>query len=124
MATPRHPIGFGTTNPAALACTREQLGSDVFGNQFGGGIGRSGVDGPPRPALRIDEKTLQSIADLTGGTYHRAVDATQLVDVFRNLPKTIVLQKQHIEVTFGFTAAGALLALAATGLSLAWNRYW
>ena len=39
------------------------------------------------------------------------------------LPKEVVLQKQHMEVSFGFTAVGALLALAATGLSLAWNRY-
>jgi len=60
---------------------------------------------------------------MTGGTYHRASDAAQLVDVFRNLPKEIVLQKQHIEVGFGFTALGAVLALTATGLALAWNRY-
>ncbi len=65
----------------------------------------------------------QSIAEMTGGTYHRAQDAEQLVGVFRNLPKEVVLQKQHIEVGFGFTAAGAVLALIATGLALAWNRY-
>ncbi len=118
-----YTIGFGTPAGAPLACSREQLGSDVFGPQFGGGGARNGVDGPLRAALRIDEKTLQSIADLTGGTYHRATDAEQLVDVFRNLPKEIVLQKQHIEISFGFAALGALLALAATTLSLAWNRY-
>ena len=116
-----YSIGFGTTTPATLSCSREQLGTDAFANQFAGGA-RNGVDGPRR-VLRIDEKTLQSIADLTGGTYHRAADSEQLVDVFHNLPKEIVLQKQHVEVSFGFTALGALLALAATTLSLAWNRY-
>lgn len=105
-----------------LVCSREQLGADVFGDPFGG-FGNFRVDGPPRSALRIDEQTLQSIAEMTGGTYHRASDAAQLVDVFRNLPKEIVLQKQHIEVGFGFTAVGAVLALTATGLALAWNRY-
>lgn len=119
-----YSIGFGTTTIAPLSCSREQLGSDAFGNQFGGpGVGRNGADGPPRSILRIDEKTLQSIADLTGGTYHRASDSEQLVDVFRNLPKEFVLQKQHVEISFGFAAAGALLAVAATALSLAWNRY-
>ena len=117
-----YPIGFGTTNPASRSCTTSQLGSDAFITQFGRGPAR-GFDGPPRPALRIDEQTLQSIADLTGGTYHRAVDAKQLVEVFHGLPKEIVLQKQHVEVSFAFAAAGAILALGATALSLAWNRY-
>jgi Ca-activated chloride channel family protein len=116
------PIGFGTPGGGQLVCSREQLGADVFGDPFGG-FGNFRVDGPPRSALRIDEATLQSIAEMTGGTYHRAQDAEQLVGVFRNLPKEIVLQKQHIEVGFGFTAAGAVLALIATGLALAWNRY-
>lgn len=118
-----YSVGFGTTTPAPLSCSRAQLGSDAFGGQFGGpGSGRNGADGPPRSILRIDERTLQSIADLTGGTYHRAEDAEQLVGVFRDLPKEFVLQKRHVEISFGFAAAGALLALAAMTLSLAWNR--
>ena len=117
-----YPIVFGTTTPAVLSCSREQLGSDVLVNQFGGGGGRAGVDGPRQSILRIDEKTLQSIAELTGGTYHRASDAAELVDVFRNLPREIVLQQQHTEISFAFTALGAVLALTAVTLSLAWNR--
>jgi Ca-activated chloride channel family protein len=119
-----YTIGFGTPAGAQLVCSREQLGSESIPSQFrGGGGGRAGVDGPLRNALRIDERTLQSIADVTGGTYHRAADAEELVEVFRNLPKEIVLQKQFVEVSFGFAALGALLALAATTLSLLWNRY-
>src|SRR5690606_21981331 len=99
--------------------------SDVLVNQFGGGGfgGARAVDGPTRAILRIDERTLQSIADLTGGTYHRAADAAELVDVFRGLPKEVILQKQHLEISFVFTALGAVLALAATVLSIRWNRY-
>jgi len=118
-----YPIGFGTAAPARLICSREQLGTDMFGGRFGGGGGSFGADGPLRAILRIDEKTLQSIADLTGGTYHRAGDAEQLVEVFRSLPREIVLQKQRVEIAFGFAAAGAMFALAAMALSLAWNRY-
>ncbi|MFA7249376.1 MAG: VWA domain-containing protein [Dehalococcoidia bacterium] len=117
-----YAIGFGTTAAAPLTCSPEQLGSDVFANQFAGGGGRGGVDGPARPALRIDERTLQSIADMTGGAYYRAGDAAELVDVFKDLPREIVLQKQHVEISFAFAAAGALLALLAVILSLAWNR--
>jgi Ca-activated chloride channel family protein len=31
-----YPVGFGTTNPAGMACTRAQLGGDLF-DRFGGG---------------------------------------------------------------------------------------
>jgi Ca-activated chloride channel homolog len=119
-----YSIGFGTTRPAPLSCSRDQLGSDVFGNQFGGGgQGRSGSDGPRRSALLLDEETLQTIADTTGGTYHRAADADELVEVFRDLPSEIALQEQHTEISFGFVALGALFATAAVALSIAWNRY-
>ncbi len=117
-----YPIGFGTATSAQLSCSREQLGSDAIANQFAGPAG-GGVDGPRRAILRIDERTLQQIADLTGGTYHRAADASQLVEVFRDLPREFVLQKQRTEIGFGFAALGAAFALAAVGLSLAWNRY-
>lgn len=120
-----YSIGFGTPTPTILSCSREQLGTDYLVNQFAGGGGfggRRGADGPPRSVLRIDERTLEAIADLTGGAYHRAADAEELVDVFRNLPKEVALQRQHTEISFGFTAAGAALLTAATLLSLAWNR--
>lgn len=123
-----YSIGFGTPAPTVLSCSREQLGTDYLLNQFAGGGGGGfrgggrGADGPPRSVLRIDERTLQAIAELTGGNYHRAEDAEQLVDVFRNLPKEVALQRQRTEISFGFTAAGAALLLAATMLSVAWNR--
>ena len=34
-----YTIGFGTTNPQRMVCTRQQLGSDAFRGGFGGGIG-------------------------------------------------------------------------------------
>ena len=118
-----YSIGFGTTRPAQLSCSRDQLGSDVFGNQFGGGGQLRGSDGQRRSPLLLDEETLQTIADTTGGTYHRAADADELVEVFRDLPSEIALQEQHTEISFGFVALGALLATAAVALSIAWNRY-
>ncbi|MDQ4078931.1 MAG: VWA domain-containing protein [Chloroflexota bacterium] len=127
-----YTIGFGTTDPVAIVCTREQLGGDVFGGQFGGGNpgsfggnfggGASGGFGGIRQFLVIDEPMLQAIAEMTGGSYYRAENADQLLDVFLNLPTQIVLQEENLEISVVFTALGALLATLAVGLSLMWNR--
>jgi Ca-activated chloride channel family protein len=115
-----YTIGFGTTNPTEMVCTREQLGADVF---FEGGFGGGG--GPPggfRQFLVIDEPTLQSVADITGGAFYKAEDADQLRSVFAGLPNQIELQTEQSEVTVGFALVGALLAIGAIVLSLLWNR--
>ena len=117
-----YTIGFGTENASQLLCSREQLGSDVFRGSFGGpgGFGPDAATG--RRILAIDEPTLRTIADMTGGTYYRAQDSAELNDVFRDLPGVIALQDQEIEVGFAFAALSALLAAGAVGLSLIWNR--
>jgi Ca-activated chloride channel homolog len=118
-------IGFGTTNPASVVCTREQLGGDgIGGDGFGGGPppGGGGGGGGRRNFLVADEPTLIKVAEMTGATYHKAEDADQLRDVFAKLPKQVVLQKKDREVSVAFAALGALLAIAAVGLSLRWNR--
>ncbi len=119
-----YTIGFGTAQGGQITCTRAQMGSDVFTGGFGGGGGGGfGADGQRRPGLVRDEQTLKKVADITGGSYHRAEDADQLVKVFRNLPTQIALQEQEVEVSAGFAGLGAALAVLAVGLSLAWNRY-
>lgn len=118
-----YTIGFGTTELAAMVCSAQQLGSDATGGRFGGRFGPGGPGGPQRQFLVIDEKTLQTVAEMTGGSYHRAEDADQLVEVFRGLPAEIARQKEQIEISVAFTALGALLATLAVALSLAWNRY-
>jgi Ca-activated chloride channel family protein len=85
--------------------------------------GAGGPGGPGgRRFLQIDEPTLQKVADMTGGHYYHAEDANQLRTVFHDLPKQVVLQKQEHEISVVFAALGALLAVAAIGLSLLWNR--
>jgi Ca-activated chloride channel family protein len=122
-----YTIGFGTTDPGAMVCSRTQLGSDVFGggfgSNFGGNFSGGGFGGGIRRFLLIDEPTLQSIALTTGGEYYRAEDADQLLDVFLNLPTPIVLQEEHLEISVFFAIFGAILGIVAVGLSLWWNRY-
>jgi Ca-activated chloride channel family protein len=113
-----YTIGFGTTTPTERVCTREQLGADVFGD---GGFGGGG--GPPRSQfLLIDEPTLRAVADVTGGEFYRAEDADQLRGVFAGLPHEIVLQHEQHEISVVFAIVGAVLAMGAVALSLAWNR--
>lgn len=119
-----YTIGFGTTDPAPLVCSRDQLGSDAIPGRFGpGGQGGGPGGGGRLQALRFDGETLASVAEITGGGYYQAEDADQLTEVFENLPADVALQKKETEVSVAFVAMGALAALLAVGLSLAWNRY-
>jgi Ca-activated chloride channel family protein len=128
-----YTIGFGTTEIPEMVCTRQQLGSDIFGfgsgfgggrgfgRGFGGGFGGGG--GGFRRFLVIDEATLQGVADITGGSYYRAEDAAQLLEVFQNLPTEITLQKEALEISVVFVLLGALFVSMAIALSMLWNRF-
>ena len=111
-----YTIGFGTTEPAPMVCTADQISGDaaMSGNPGGGrGGGRN---------QEIDEATLTEVAEMTGGKYFRAQDAEQLNDVLMDLPSTIVMQEKNVEITVWFVLVGTLLVLVAVGLSLWWNR--
>lgn len=112
-----YTIGFGTAEPAPMVCTRDQISGDAafWGDQFGRGLGRGRYQ-------RFDEATLTEVAELTGGEYFPAKDAEALSRVLRELPSSIVLQRQDVEITVWFALAGAFLVLAAVGLSQWWNR--
>lgn len=137
-----YTIGFGTDQPTEMICGGTQIGADAFGNgefgsdgfggdsfggitgSFGGGGGRGGsVDSSPPQLLVIDEATLSAIAETTGGSYFRAEDADQLVDVFLNLPTDIELEQEETEISVWFTTAGLVLLLGALGASLRFNRW-
>jgi Ca-activated chloride channel family protein len=114
-------IGFGTTEPAQMVCTANQISGDsAFGpGGFGGGPrfgGRAGRNS------EIDEDALNQVADVTGGRYFRAQDADQLTDVLGDLPKEIGLHKEKVEITAWFVLIGVLAAFTGVGLSLWWNR--
>lgn len=118
-----YTIGFGTTEFSQMVCTPSQLGSDAFSGRFGGG-GFRGSFGGGRFAqyLLLDEPTLRSVAETTGGAYFRAENADQLLEVFRDLPKRIELQSEHFEISAVFVGLGALFVLAALALAMKWNR--
>jgi Ca-activated chloride channel homolog len=114
-----YTIGFGTTQPAQMVCNRDQISGDAPFR--GDGQGPPGGFGRGRYQV-IDEPTLTKVAELTGAKYYKAQDAEQLSKVLLDLPSSIVLQKQNVEITVWFALTGALLILVAFGLAQWWNR--
>jgi Ca-activated chloride channel homolog len=113
-----YTIGFGTTQPAQMVCTADQVSS---GSAFGGGGGpRAGAGGGRNQ--EIDEAALTRVADVTGGRYFRAEDADQLTGVLSDLPREFGLHRENVEITAWFLLAGTLLAVTGAGLALWWNR--
>jgi Ca-activated chloride channel family protein len=115
-----YTIGFGTaSNESIPQCGRGfQGGGNAFGNgnnAFGGGGNFGGF------RRGIDEDTLKQVADLTGGAYYPAESASELQHVFKNLPVSLIVQHETMEISVIFTALGALLAILAIGLSFAWH---
>ena len=116
-------IGFGTTQPAPMVCSRSQLGGAALGADGGafrgGGGGGFGGSSP----LIADEATLKAVADQTGGEYYRAEDTAQLAKVFSDLPQDVEIQKEEVEISVIFAAIGALIAAAAIVASIRWSPY-
>jgi Ca-activated chloride channel family protein len=124
-----YTIGFGTTQPAAMVCSRAQLGGAALGADGGaGGLGGGafrggGTQGGTGSPLVADEKTLQAVADQTGGQHYSAQDTGQLRKVFADLPKDVQLQEERVEISAVFASLGALLAAAAVAASIRWSPY-
>ena len=116
-----YTIGFGTANGSSFPnCNRRFVGNEPFGGGAGGGqFGGGGGGGRFRRG--IDEETLKQVADMTGGTYYPAESASELQNVFQDLPVHLITRHETTEISFAFTAAGALLAALAIVLSLLWN---
>jgi Ca-activated chloride channel family protein len=73
--------------------------------------------------MRFDEETLRAIADVTKGEYFSASSAPELKKVYEILNAKFTMEKKQTEITALVTAAAAVLALMAAGLSLLWfNR--
>jgi len=113
-----YTIGFGTTEPAHMMCTADQIsGGSTFGQ------GPRGFPGTGRGRNReIDEDTLTQVADVSGGRYFRAEDADELTEVLTDLPRQFGLHTQDVEITVWFVLVGGLLAFTGAGLALWWNR--
>ncbi len=71
-----------------------------------------------RVETRLDEATLQGLADITGGSYSAAADGRAAADVYGALARALVIREEPLELTGLVAAVGLALLLAGTGLSL------
>ncbi len=112
-----YTIGFGTTNNSSpMNCGDDDpFGGGGFGPQFGGG----GLGGGFR--RDIDEDTLTQIADMTGGKYYVATSASELQEVFQDLPTYVIATRQTTEISVFFTAFAVLMTILAMTLAFLWH---
>src|SRR5215470_8318617 len=110
-------IGYGTSNPAPLACGSGQFGG--FGGVRSGFGGRAGGVGNPFDA---DFGALTKISKTTGGTFYRAQNADQLSRALTKLPAAFTIVRKHVDLASWFAVGGGLLIATAVALSLWWNR--
>src|SRR5215213_7417814 len=112
-----YTIGFGTTNNSSPMNCGD---GDLFG--FGGGFGSPfGGGGGGGFRREIDEETLKQVAEMTGGEYYVATSASELQDVFSNLPTYVIATRETTEISVFFTAFAVLLAILALFLALRWH---
>jgi Ca-activated chloride channel homolog len=117
--------GDGTTGADPLELAQEAANAGIK-------IYTVGIGTPEGTVLRIqgrniptrlDEATLRSIADLTGGRYFNAQTETDLKEIYENLARERVVESKETEVTFAFAGAALALSVLAGGLGLVWfNR--
>ncbi len=69
---------------------------------------------------QLDEAMLQQIAQVSGGTYHRALDPDALDGIYDDVAARLVVRGEEMEVTSLFAAAGIVLLLLGGALSLVW----
>ena len=119
-----YTIGFGTTNPAVMRCSSDQLGGDEFANRIAsGGFGSFSPGFGGRNFLSLDDRTLGLVAQITDAEYYTAETADELLEVFSTIPLQTENKTVRMEVSALLTAASALLALAAAALGLRWSPF-
>jgi Ca-activated chloride channel family protein len=103
-------------DPVESAKMAAERGVRVFTVGFGTTKGHVLSDEGWSMRVRLDEDTLKR------GDYHEAASAGELRKVYDRLAAKLVFERREIELSAVFAAAGALLAVLATALSIVWFR--
>jgi Ca-activated chloride channel homolog len=69
---------------------------------------------------RLDEATLQQIADITDGTYYNAMNEEELRSIYENIDPELVIEPEDLELTSIFAGASILVLMIGGTLSLVW----
>ena len=116
-------IGYGTDNPAPLACSSDQFGG--FGGGGGGGASAAAsAAGPAGRATRSTPTTARSCRSPgppAARSTARRTPASSAAALAK-LPAAFTIVRKHVDIASWFAAGGGLLIAAAVALSLWWNR--
>jgi Ca-activated chloride channel homolog len=109
-----YTIGFGTTNNSSpMDCGDDDpLFGAGFGSPFSGGGGGF--------RREIDEETLKQVAAATGGEYYIATSASELQEVFQNLPTYVIATRETTEISAFFVAIAMFIIILAMILAVRW----
>ncbi len=108
------------TPPEDAATVAHQLQVKVYTVGLGSPEGTFLELGGRSIFVRLDEETLKSIAEVTGGSYWRVSSAQDLSRVYGWLGRSIGWERKPVEVS-GIAAVGVAALFAATlGVSLFW----
>jgi Ca-activated chloride channel family protein len=107
-------------DPMAAAQTAADRGVRIYTIGIGSAAGTTVTVSGFQEHTQLDQATLESISQATGGTYYAATDAAQLRAVYDNLDSQVVIQPQLTEITSIFAGVSLLLLIAGALTSLLW----
>jgi Ca-activated chloride channel family protein len=111
----------GLLQPLEGAAHAKELGIPVYSIALGTDDGVLDFGLERRIPVPPDRETLRMIAEQTGGKFYNAPTAEALGAAYADLGSLLQSEPGKDEATYAFLAAAALLALAASGLSLLWS---
>lgn len=71
---------------------------------------------------KVDEVTLQKVAETTGAEFFRATNADDLAVIYQHLSSKFTLERRDTEISALMAALAGVLVLLAMGLSMRWFR--
>jgi Ca-activated chloride channel family protein len=116
----------GQSSPEQGAALARRLGIPV--STVALGVAPAVVEVPLAGGLRErvtvepDPQTLRAIAEQTGGQFYEAPDADSLQEVYGELGSRLGEKDEERELTQFFAAAGGVLLLAGSAVSMLWFR--
>ena len=115
--------GQQTGGPDATAAAGLAAAAGVRIQTVGVGTARGAtvqVDGF-QLATALDEALLTTVAQTSGGAYHRAGDAATLADSTKAIDLRLTMKKEPVELTAPFAGAALLLLALGALLGLRWH---
>jgi len=115
-------ITDGQSTVGPLPAEAARLAADAGVRVYTVGVGTPGgevIEGDGwKVRVKLDDSVLKDVASQTRGEFFLAESAADLNRISRSLGTRFVLERKETEISSWFTAAGALLILVATLLSL------